>query len=177
MAIKLNLLPPEYAVSTGLSRILNVTRMLGVIALAAFLIFGVGIGAFFIISSIQLSGLNSSNNSLKSQILAQSQTESQVVLLKDRVKKIKLALNQPSSIKNLTNINPYLSVLGASSSVGELDVDATKMTATVNFKSNTDLSNFIQSITSSTAFKNVTETSFGFNPLSGYLIGISFESK
>ena len=177
MAIKLNLLPPESRVSGGLSKALGITRMLGVIGLAAFLIFALGVGAFFVISSVQLSSLSTQSDSLKSQILAQAKTESQVVLLKDRIKKIKTVQSLPSSTKNLNNIDPYLSPLTGETSVTELNVDSAKVAATLNFRSNSDLSSFIKALVSSNTFKTIAITSFGFNPISGYLVGVSFATK
>lgn len=173
MAVKVNLLPPEYAVPSGLNKVLGITRMLGVIALAAFLIFGLGLGTFFVISQLQLNNLNNANTALKSQLLSQQTAETQVVLLKDRVKKIKTAQNTPSSIKNLTNANPFLANLGGSSSITELDVDSKIVAATVNFRSNSDMSSFIKSLTGSTVFKTILISSFGFNPASGYLMTVN----
>lgn len=177
MAVKLNLLPSEYAVGTGLSKALGITRMLGVIGLAAFLIFGIGMGAFFLISSGELNSLKTNNDSLKSQILAEATSEQQLVLLKDRVKKIQTALGLPSSIKNLTSIDSILPTSSESFTLSELSVDTTKIALNATLRSNADLSTFMKSLAGVMDFKFVTLSSFAFNPTSGYSVGVTFGNK
>jgi len=177
MAIRVNLLPSEKRVGKELQGILRVTRMLGVIALGAFIVFGLGIAAFFIFTSIQLNSLNSTNSTLESQITGLETSETQIVLLKDRIGKIKTVQSVPSAIANLNNIVPIITPLSVESSVNELDVAPTKISASVNFRSNSDLSNFLKGLSTSTSFKNVTVTSFAFNPASGYLVGLDIVGK
>lgn len=177
MPIKVNLLPNELRVSGGVAQFLRISRMLGVIALAVFLVFGIGLGAFFAISTIELNNLNSTNDSLKSQLSVLSKTEAQLVVLKDRIAKIKIAEAIPSATKNLSDFNPFLSTLSPSTKVGELDVDPSKITVSMVFGSNSDLNAFVNSVSAATVFQNVTVSSFSFNPASGYLIGISIKSK
>ncbi len=177
MAIKVNLLPVDKRVGKDLQRVLTVTRMLGVIFLALFIVFGLGVTAFFILSSIQLSSLNQTNGSLTSQISGLETSETQMVLLKDRIAKIKTVKNLPSAIANLDKINPVLTTLSAESPVAELDITPVKISTSINFKSNTDLSNFLKNISSSKVFKSVTMTSFSFNPATGYLVSLDIAAK
>lgn len=177
MAIKVNLLPTELRVSGGVAQFLKISRMLGVIALAVFLVSGLGLGAFFAISSIELNNLNTANDSLKSQEATLSKTEAQLVVLKDRIAKIKIAQAVPSSTKNLTNFDPLLSSLSTGTKIGELDVDTAKITASMDFTSNSDLRSFVNAISTSSIFKNVTIASFSFNPTTGYLVNLTIATK
>lgn len=176
MALKINLLPSEKRVSGNLGKFLAMTRMLGVIGIAVFLVFSLGVGAFFILSSTQLNNLNSENDSLKSQLVQLSTTEAQMVVLKDRVAKIKTIQSTPTAFKNMTD---FLSLTNSfsNSSLNELDVDPTSVVAIINFKLNSDLSAFIQGISSSTLFKSVSLDSFSFNPGTGYLANLSAKSN
>lgn len=177
MAIKINLLPSEKRVGRELQGILRITRMLGVIALGAFIVFGLGIAAFFVFTSIQLNGLNSTNSTLESQITGLETSETQIVLLKDRIGKIKTVQRVPSAIASLNNIIPVITPLSVEASVNELDVSPTKISASVNFRSNSDLSNFLKGLSTSTSFKTITLSSFAFNPASGYLVGVDIVDK
>lgn len=177
MAIKVNLMPAELVLSGGLNRILKVSRMLGVILLAGFLIFGLGLAAFFIISSVQLSGLNSGNTDLKNQITTLETSEQKIVLLKDRIGNIKKVQSIPTFLTNLGNIEPVLAAVTAGSSVSELDIDPTKVSTTINFKSNGDLTTFITSVTKQSVFKSILLSAFGYNPASGYLVTLTFSAK
>ena len=172
MTIKLNLLPTEYVVTGTLGKVLKITRSLGVISIAAFLIFAVGLGAFFVISSFQLRNISTEVQDLKSQISTKEQSEQQIVLLKDRIKKIKTVQGLPNSFKNLGNIDPVVSTLTGSASLTELSTDSTKVDMSINFKSNSELAAFLQNLNSVKVFKSILMTTFGFNPASGYLISI-----
>ncbi len=172
MAIKLNLLPSEYVVSGTLGKVLRTSRSLSVILVAAFLIFVVGLGAFFVISNLQLRNASGKEADLKSQIVAEEQSEQKIVLLKDRLKKIKTVQAMSSSLENTGNLDSLVSVLGSSATLTELSADSDKVDLSVNFKNNSDLAGFLERIGSIETFKTVIMTAFGFNPASGYLVGI-----
>ncbi len=177
MAVKLNLLPPELAVSKSLGTSLKTIRMVGVILLAVFIIFVIGLTAVFIISSITLKNLTGDVTTLKSQITAQQVSEQRLVLLKDRLRKISTARTAASALSNLTKIDPFLATLSSDTSVSELNVDPQKIDLTLNFRSNNDLTAFLNDVSDSGSFKNVVISSFGLNPVSGYLVGMSLTVK
>ena len=177
MAIKLNLLPPELAIDKNLSSLLKLSRSLGVISIAAFLIFVLGVGGFFIVSTVTLNNLNTNTDALKKQIADQETSEQQIVLLKDRIKKISLVQSTPGSLNNLVAIDPFLLNLTADSSVSELSVDSQKTQLLLNFKSNSQLSTFLDTLSASDVFKTVVISSFSLSPVSGYSVGVNIENK
>jgi hypothetical protein len=172
MAIKLNLLPAEYVVSGSLGKILKTTRSLGVILIAAFIIFVVVLGAFFLISNFQLTDASGKEADLKSQIAAEEESEQKTVLLKDRLKKIKTVQTVPNSQKNVGNLDPVILGLGSNATLTELSADSEKADLSINFKNNSDMAGFLENIDSIKTFKTVIMTTFGFNPTSGYLVSI-----
>ena len=173
MANKINLLPPGINIGGSLGKILKLTRMLGVISVALFLIFALGISVYLIISTITMNGLNSETDSLKVQVKALESTEQQVVLLKDRIGKINIALAQPEALKNLDDVEPFISGLGPSTSLSQLDIDPQKVDLSLNFKSTLDTSTFIKSLSDSNTFKSIVLMSFGYYPTSGYSVSVS----
>lgn len=177
MAVKLNLLPPEYGATRGLSSILKVTRALGIISVALLLVFAISVSVFFIISSLTLKGLNSDVDSLKGRISSLEKSEQQIVLLKDRLSKIKTVLGLANASETIVQVNPYLSNLPANSGVKELSVDPGAATFTVEFSSTSDLANFLDRLSSVTEFKSVSLTSFNYSSLGGYTVGVSTSSK
>ena len=177
MPIKINLLPAELKVSGTMGQMLRISRILGVISLAVFLVFGLGLGAFFIISSIQLNSLNSANDSLKSQLTTLKTSEAQLVVLKDRIGKIKLAQNIPTAVKNLTAFEPLVSSFSGSTVVSEIDIETAKVSTSINFKSNSDLTAFVKAISTAAIFRSVTFSSFSFSPAGGYLLGVTAVPK
>ncbi len=176
-SIKLNLLPPELAVDKNLGRVLKTLKALNLILIAGFLVFTLGISAFFVVSSITLKNTLASIDTLKSQIKTRQTSEQQIVLLKDRIKKITIARNLPNSLANLSAVDPLLQSLSPDSSVTELDLDSKKIGLLINFKSTSDLTTFFENMAASTVYKSVTLSSFGFNPVAGYLAGLSIFPK
>lgn len=174
MAVKLNLLPLDYAVSDSVAQVLKISRPLNVILLGIFLVTGLSMAGFFIFSSITIKNLNTTNNTLKRQIQSLQTAQQQVVLLKDRLGKIKKAYTKPSAIKNLNTMEPVLAILPDTASVSELDIDTQKTTVTVNFKTNQGLTNFMTNVSSQTSFSSISLDSFSYGPLDGYLVGFSF---
>lgn len=177
MAIKLNLLPPELAIDKNLSAVLKIARSVGVILIALFLIFVVGATAIFIISSISLKNLNSDITNTTKQISASEASEQQIVLLKDRVGKIKTVQAFSNGLNNLTALEPLLPLSSPDSLVSELTIDPLKIALSLNFKSNDSLSSFLATLSSSKAFKSVVVSSLGLSPLVGYSVGVDIVTK
>lgn len=177
MAVKFNLLPPELSVSKNLNNALKTLRALDVIAVAVFLVFCIGLGVFFVISFLSLNNINSSITQLKSKVSAQESSEQQIVLLKDRLKKITALQSQPNALSNLTVIESFLLNLSPATSISQMQVDSTKIDLSLDFSVNSDLSAFLSALKNSSAFKSVTMSSFSFNPTTGYLVDVNIVKK
>ncbi|HJY98867.1 MAG TPA: hypothetical protein VJ227_04080 [Patescibacteria group bacterium] len=177
MAIKINLLPTELKLSKGTAQALKVTRMLGVIALAVFLVFGFLLGGFFVISSVELKNVNEANDSLKSQIRALQTSEAQMVVLKDRIAKIRAIEKLPSALDNFNNFEPILSDLPGTTEVSGLEIDSTEVETTMIFKTNADIKSFVERLTGTETFKSVDFDSFSFNPATGYTVSMTIVSQ
>ena len=177
MAIKLNLLPEEHEVSSNLSSFLKTVKALGVIGIAAFLIFGVGLGVFFILSTISLNSVNANIAKLTSRVEAQQKSEQQIVLVKDRIKKVASIQDLPNSLPNLKAIDPYLINLSGTGSIGQLTVDPKGADLTPSLKTYADLTTFLENVQSSGAFGSVSLESFSLSPKTGYSIEIKTTKK
>jgi hypothetical protein len=177
MPVNLNLLPPELAVSKSLGTVLKTIRALSVIAVAAFLVSVTGIVIYFVVGTINLNSLNANINQLKSQVTAQEASEQQIILLKDRIAKIEQAKAAPSALSTATKVDSFLANISAGSVINQFDADPAKADITLNLKSNADLTEFIQGVSSSTLFGSIDLSSFGFNPATGYLVGLSMSVK
>lgn len=177
MPVSLNLLPSEFLVSKNLSNALKIIRALGVISLAVFIVSVIGMSAFFIFDSINLNGITNDVKVLESQISAQETSEQQIVLLKNRISKVVIVQKQSNSLKNLSTTEPFLATLPSDISINELNVDPQKISVSLAFKFNPELSTFFNSVSNSTSFKSVNLSSFGFSPVSGYLVGLDIIGK
>ena len=177
MAIKLNLLPPEHEASSNLNRSLKAVKALGVIGIAAFLIFGIGLGVFFILSTISLNSVEANVTKLSGQVAAMQKSEQQIILVEDRIKKITSIRGLPNALTNLAAINPYLANLSQTSSVNQLTIDSTSVALSLNLKTYADLTAFIESLQSSKNFGSVALESFSLNTKLGYSLEVKASQK
>lgn len=177
MAVNLNLLPQDLAIGRNYSKIIKVIRAVNIILLTFFLISLIGIGIFYSINSLRLSSLVSQNKNLISKIKAEETTEQKLILLKDRIAKVKLAYSSDSLTKSIDLVSPIISQLPDTALINELNLDMNKITASFLFRSGGDVSTFFQNIYSSNLFKGVNLTSFGFSPKTGYLVSLELVAK
>ena len=171
------MLPQNLQVSKGLNSILKTTKALGVIFIVAFIIFSLGMGAFFIYSRITLDGIKTNVDQLKSQVKAQETSEQQLVLLKDRLAKISSIKSTPNATKNITGIDFLFTNMSPSSTMNLANFSSTKIDVSVAIRSNEDLTAFIQNLKSTDLFKSVNLSSFAYGAGSGYSIDVSLSSK
>jgi hypothetical protein len=174
MAIRINLLPADYSLTGPAGQIVKFARPLSVILLLLFLVTTIGMGGFFLLSSMSLRSLTAGNDNLKGQVQAQNAAQQQIVLLKDRIAKIKTVQGIPTATKNLIGFDPLLGLVTGNSLVSELGVDTQKITASIVFKSNSELTNFLRSINSNTLYSSVSLATFNFSPAMGYQVSLSF---
>ena len=161
MAVKVNLLPENLIGKKGTTKVASVVKSITLVS-------------FFLISSLTLKNLESDLDNLKTQIKAQETTEQRLVLLKDRLAKIKTTLTTPSVSGPLVGIKPILDSTPSEVSLSELNIDASKVDTSMIFRDSASLTNFFERLTNFKGFSRVTLTSFGFNPTAGYLVGIRF---
>jgi Tfp pilus assembly protein PilN len=177
MPVKLNLLPQGLLISKSLGKALKTIKALNVILSVAFLVFALGMGAYFVLSTITLNGVQNKVDKLKTQVIAQESSEQQLILLKDRIQKISTVKALPNTFKNVENINSLLTGLSGESSISQLDVGQAKVDLSMIIKSNNDLTSFLRSVENTNLFKTVILSSFGYSPVGGYTLGISFTGK
>lgn len=173
MAVNLNLLPPGLIISKSLGNALKTTKAIGVILTVAFLIFSVGIGAFYLLSTITLKNTNQKLSQLKTQVLAQQSSEQQLIILKDRLAKISSVKSSTAVLKNISDTNSLLNEISGDSPINQMSVETKTIDLTINIKTNEDLTKLLQNAESSSLFKSIILTSFGYNPNSAYVVGLN----
>jgi hypothetical protein len=177
MAVKINLLPADYTLTGPVAQFVRIARPLTVILLSLFIVTALGMGGFFVFSSISLKSLSVADSNLEKQIQTQSEAQQQIILLEDRLTQIKTVQGIPSAIKNLDNIDSLLTPVANPSLLSELDVDSQKTSASIVFKSNLDLTGFINSLSSNSTYSTISMESFSYSPASGYQVGLNFVDK
>ncbi len=177
MAVKLNLLPQNYIVSGPLSAILKISKPLTVILLAVFLATALGITLFFIFSQVTLNKLNASNKTLNGQIESQKAAQNQLVLLKDRLGKIKTVMAKNASSRNLASVEPIIKTLTPSSSIDELNLDSQKTDLIVGFVTNSTLSDYFKTISLQNTFSGILLNSLNYDLEKGYVVDVAYSGQ
>lgn len=175
MAVNLNLLPQDFQISKSAGNAIKTMKALGVILIVVFIVFCIGLGAFFVYSKISLNKLQSNVDELKLQVKAQEKSEQQLILLKDRLGKISSVRSSAGALSNINSMDTVLANVSEASSVDEASINPNKMNLTLSIRSNDDLSTFIGNLKNSTAFTSVSLTSFGYSS-KGYLLDVGFTS-
>lgn len=174
MAVKLNLLPQEAVIAPGFGKTLSTIKTVGIVGLAVFLFFALGITGFLIYSSLSLQALTTQQANLKIRIKTQETTEQKMVLLKDRLAKISTVKSSPSIQKDLSQAGSLLASLPVGVALSELNLDQKKTDMSLIFATSSDLNSFLAFVKTKTEFKRATLTAFSFNPLNGYTLSLRF---
>lgn len=121
--------------------------------------------------------LNSANDELRNQIQSQQMAQQQVVLLKDRLEKIKKVYLKPNANKSLTALDPMINSLPLGVTVSELSIDTEKTSLLLTFLRTSDLAIFLDGLDNETNFTSIVMDSFDYSPKEGYSVGLSFIPK
>lgn len=175
--IKINLLPQEISVNKSVANFAKIIKRLNIFLLVVFIVFALGLGVYLFFGARQLTSLEVEASDLETQIKSQQKVEQSMVLLKDRLVKIKLVEGTESAREVLELMDPVISLLPLDAQLGELSVDSKKIDMGVSFPSSASLNNFFTVLDNLDNFAKINLSNFSFNPSTGYLVGFSFEKK
>lgn len=175
--IKINLLPQELSVNKKTARVVKIIKNLNIIFLIIFIVSGAMLGVFFFLSSQKLARLQAEASEMETQIKSQQTVEQSVVLLKDRLVKIKTLDNSETAEEMLADIRPVIELLPTDAVVGELSIDSKEIDMGVSFPSSLSLGSFFSSLGRIDNFSKIRLANFSFNPATGYLVGFSFQKN
>lgn len=172
----INLLPTELAPKGFSVRVARILRNVATAGFVLVVLAGLGIGAFFLLTSLEIRDSNSKQDQLKVQVKSLESTEQSLVLLKDRISKVRQVLRTDTVSPIISKADALVSSLPPGVQANEIQIGAlTKFTVTV---SNTgELTQFMSQLIAANKFKRVDLKGFNFNPASGYLIDLEFSDK
>ena len=169
----INLLPQELSPKSPNARLAQSLRSVFIVGLVIFFIVAAGVVFLVITRSIALNNLNTRIAVLKTNISAIEQTEERLVLVKDRLTKIQAILSSGSVYDDIVNID-NMSGLGTNTNL--TDIKLVPKVANVSFSLNSpvELTRLMGIVVINQAYKTIALTQFSYNPLSGFLVGLSF---
>lgn len=172
MATKINLLPQDLGAGKGALQASKLLNRVSIIAGAIFLVVGVlGIAYLFILQR-QVSDQTSQNNQLEVNIRSLQATEQKLVLVKDRIDKIKTILAQKSAYTHSENIQKIMLGLPVEVSLDEADITPSQVRFSVTSRTSLGMVTFLNNLTSTETYKQIVLKNFSFRPASGYSITV-----
>lgn len=147
------------------------------IGLALFVITAAGLAAYFVINSINLRTSIANQNTLKESIKSLEQTEQSLILVVDRLSKVKEINNKPSVAKELENLSSVLGAIPTEAKLTEAVLNRGTTDLSFMVENSTILTQLMASIIIRTEYQRIDLLSFSFNPTLGYIISLSFASK
>jgi len=172
----INLLPTEITPKGFTVRLAQILRNVATVGLAVLLISGVGMGAFFILTSVEIRSSTARQDQLKTTVKSLESTEQSLILLKDRVGKVKQVLGADTVSPSVQKAGAIITSFPPDVAPKEIQIgDITKITVTVSDTS--ELVKFMSALMAANKFKRVDLKGFSFSPTSGYLVSIEMADK
>ena len=173
----INLLPTDISPKGPVAKISNLIKNLAVISFVLFLLTALGMLAVFVLNSVQIRSLNESSEALKTSIESLETTEQGLVLVRDRLTKVKLVLADESGGDEAEGLGTVTSGLPASVALTEAVISKDVLDTTFVATDSQGLTALMARIISQEAFAKVDLVSFSFNPNAGYIPSFSMKVK
>ena len=173
----INLLPTDLSPKGPVVKIAALVRSVAVISFSLLLITGLGISAFFIVNSLQIKNLNSANEELKGSIKSLEVTEQGLVLVRDRLGKVKQVLAQDSGADETAGLSKFITQVPQGVEMQEAIISKDGVETTFLATASTSLVQLMAGIISQESFKSVELVSFSFNPNAGYVASFNLKTK
>lgn len=168
MAGKINLLPVELGAGRKALQIGRVLGRISIVVVALSFVLGTTGVIYLFVLQRQVTNQVNKNNQLTSSIRNLEATEQKLVLLKDRVAKIKNILSQDSAYSNSESVKKIFFGLPTDVSLDEANLTPSQIRLTVTSKSSLGMVGFLNNLTSLGNFKEIVLKNFSFRPSSGY---------
>ena len=147
------------------------------IGLALFVIIAGILAAYFVINSTSLQNSIKNQNTLKESIKSLEETEQGLILVVDRLSKVKEINSKPSVLRELENLSSVLAAIPTETTITEAVLNKGATDATFMVGNSTILTQLMASLIIRTEYQRIDLLSFSFNPSLGYIVSLGFASK
>lgn len=172
----INLLPDDFS-SKGVVKVARIIKKISIPVFAMFFVsIAVMLGIIIILNS-NLKRVGNNQEILTNSIKNLEKTERGMLLLQERLSKIKNILSNDSSKGKFTqNVQD---ILGRSPGVNisEIKLISDKINLTAEVATSDQVEQFLSQVLENPLFKEVVLTNFSFNPATGYSLGLDLTTK
>ena len=173
----INLLPTNLLPNPSVLKLAELLKSLVTVFLALFVVVAAGISGYFLINSFTLDASLKSQDILKKSIQSMEQTEQSLLLVKDRLAKLKEIYANPSVKPDILALSKMLTVLPADASLTEADMGNNSLDTTFTVNNSLSLTQLMAVLIVQNTYPRVDLLSFSFNPTSGYVVSLNFINK
>jgi hypothetical protein len=177
MKSNINLLPAEVQQKSRVKRLSSYFAKLTTLLAGLLIVLGVGMGIYMIVLSLQLSGVRGSISELENSLKALAKTQSQYVLVRDRVDKIKPLVEKKSAADNGTLFRNLLSKLPSDIKISEVQIESEKMEFTFSTKDSSNLIGVFSAVSGDSSLGQVLLTNFNYGSQLGYIATLKMQVK
>ena len=173
----INLLPTELLPSAGFVRTAKLLKTVLTVGFGIFVVAVLGLVGFFFVNSLALRSSNARQEELKNSIKSFEQTEQGLVLVKDRLAKVKEVEGKENAEGEIDALSRIFSGVPAGVSLTEAVVSKDQLDATFVVANSSSLTQFMAGLIANQDFSRIELLSFSFNPNLGYLVSVGFSSE
>ena len=173
----INLLPTEFLPSAGLLKTAKLLRSVLTVGFGIFVVALIGLVGFFAVNALSLRTSTARQEELKNSIKSFEQTEQGLVLVKDRLAKVKEVDGKENAQNEIDALSNLFGQVPPGVSLSEAVVSKEELDATFVVGDSSVLGQFMAGIIGTQGFTKIDLLSFSFNPNVGYLVSLGFSSK
>lgn len=173
----INLLPTDLSPKGPVVKLATILKNVATVSFLIFFLAVLGMAALFILNSVTLRTIGERSEALKTSIASLEETEQRLVLVRDRLSKVKQVLGAESGIEEVEGLEKITTGLGAGTTLSEAVVDKDSLEVTFIVSSSTELAQLMSKVISQDSFKKVELTALSFNPSAGYVPSFIFSNK
>lgn len=178
MAVKIDLLPSEFKIKGSYIRVSKYAKTIGLVLLSIYMLGGIFFVGYTLFLKSQTKSVQNRIQTLKSDIRKLEMSEQKIVLLKDRLSKIKSIMKAKSSGETLLKVKKITDVFDSDVTIDELKIETNKVEVSLSFSTIKSLNNFMAGISTNTDFDTIRIDNYSFNPNIGYQVGVLlFDNK
>ena len=167
-----NLLPIDLSPKSASAKTAAALKKVVTFGFIFLIVFLVGLIAYLIILSIQYKASLKRQAQLKQSIKSLEQTEQQLLIIRDRLDKIKLIQARDSAIGGVGNLKYILANVPPTVNVRESKILGSKAELTFLARSSSDLVKTLSTILAGSYYSKIDLASFSFNPNYGYSVNL-----
>jgi Tfp pilus assembly protein PilN len=168
--LRINLLPAEYAASSPIRKTADVFKQIAIAGFSLLILFLIASGIYLFFLNAQVRSSLASQEELKNSIKSLEQTEQRLVLVKDRVAKVKTVLGKKTVDSSIADLKSLTVNLPEDVTVSEADVTPQITEITFSARSSSGLVKLMSNLVLLDSYKRIELKSFSFTPTLGYRV-------